>query len=96
MSETHSFGLSVSAITTVAVLLLATAAPAAELKIPQLAPLTKCVLPDPDAPLGATVRCRDGTYGFGQQRRETCSNHLGVAESLTRRADGECALDAAP
>ncbi|MGP0093827.1 MAG: DUF3761 domain-containing protein [Xanthobacteraceae bacterium] len=96
MSKTHSFGLSVSTITIVAVVLLASAAPAAELKIPQPAPLARCVLPDPDAPLGATVRCRDGTYGFGQHRRATCSHHLGVAESLTRRADGKCASDVAP
>jgi hypothetical protein len=96
MSKTHSFRLSVSAIATVAVVLLASAAPAADLKMLPPAPLTKCVLPDPDAPLGATVRCRDGTYGFRQNRRATCSHHLGVAESLTRRADGKCALDAAP
>ena len=90
MSKAHSFGLSRSAIVTVAVALLASAAPTADVKIPPPAALTKCVLPDPDAPPAATARCRDGTYSFGHSRG-TCSNHLGVAESLTRRADGKCA-----
>jgi hypothetical protein len=89
MSKAHSFGLSGSAITTV--VLLASAVLAADVKILQPSALTKCVLPDPDAPPAATARCRDGTYSFSQRRRGTCSNHLGVAESLTRRADGKCA-----
>ncbi|MGP0088760.1 MAG: DUF3761 domain-containing protein [Xanthobacteraceae bacterium] len=38
--------------------------------------------------LGATVLCRDGIYGFSQHHRGTCSHHLGLAEWLTRRADG--------
>jgi hypothetical protein len=64
MSKAHSFGLSRSIIVTVATVLLASAAPAADVKILQPAALTKCVLPDPDAPLGATARCRDGTYTY--------------------------------
>jgi hypothetical protein len=90
MSKAHSFELSGGAITIVAGVLLASAAPAADVKILPPSALTKCVLPDPEAPLGATARCRDGTYSFGHSRG-TCSNHLGVAESLTRRADGKCA-----
>jgi uncharacterized protein DUF3761 len=90
MSEAHSFGLSGSAIVTVTVVLFASATPAAEVKLPPPAALTKCVLPDPDAPLAATARCRDGTYSFGHSPG-ACSNHLGVAELLTRRADGKCA-----
>jgi hypothetical protein len=34
------------------------------------------------APSGATARCRDGSYGFSQSRRGTCSSHGGVAEWL--------------
>jgi hypothetical protein len=34
------------------------------------------------APVGATARCRDGTYSFSQHRRGTCSWHGGVAEWL--------------
>jgi Protein of unknown function (DUF3761) len=96
MNKNHSCGLSVSAIATVAALLLASAALAADVKIPPPVALTKCVLPDPDAPPAATARCRDGTYSFSQHRRGTCSDHLGVAEWLTRHALGKCALDAAP
>jgi len=33
-------------------------------------------------PVGATARCRDGTYSFSQSRRGTCSWHGGVAEWL--------------
>jgi len=31
-------------------------------------------------PVGATARCRDGTYSFSQTRSGTCSHHGGVAE----------------
>lgn len=31
------------------------------------------------APIGASARCRDGTYSFSQSRRGTCSWHGGVA-----------------
>lgn len=31
-------------------------------------------------PVGATARCRDGSYSFSQHRRGTCSYHGGVAE----------------
>jgi uncharacterized lipoprotein YbaY len=86
MSKTHSFGLSGS-IATIAVVLLASAAPAADVKIPAPAALSKCVLPDPDAPLAATARCRDSI----SQRRRGCLPPLGLPESLTRRADGKCA-----
>jgi hypothetical protein len=34
------------------------------------------------APVGATARCRDGTYSFSQSRRGTCSWHGGVAAWL--------------
>ena len=34
------------------------------------------------APVGATAKCRDGTYSFSQHRRGTCSHHGGVAEWL--------------
>jgi hypothetical protein len=30
-------------------------------------------------PVGATAKCRDGTYSFSQSRRGTCSHHGGVA-----------------
>jgi len=50
MSKAHSFELSGGAITIVAVVLLASAAPAADVKILPPSALTKCVLPDPDAP----------------------------------------------
>lgn len=36
----------------------------------------------PSAPVGASARCRDGTYSFSQNRRGTCSHHGGVAEWL--------------
>jgi hypothetical protein len=35
------------------------------------------------APIGASARCRDGTYSFSQHRRGTCSWHGGVAAWLT-------------
>jgi hypothetical protein len=106
MSETHSFGTRFGhtifeRVTTlprwaiIIALLTASQAPAADVKIPSPLPV-KCVLPDVDAPLGATARCGDGTYIFNQDRRGACPNHLGVAQWLTRRADGKCALDAAP
>jgi hypothetical protein len=36
----------------------------------------------PTAPVGASARCRDGTYSFSEHRRGTCSHHGGVAEWL--------------
>lgn len=33
-------------------------------------------------PIGASARCRDGTYSFSQSRRGTCSHHGGVAQWL--------------
>src|SRR5215470_14634565 len=33
-------------------------------------------------PVGATAKCRDGTYSFSQSRRGTCSHHGGVAQWL--------------
>lgn len=33
-------------------------------------------------PVGATAKCRDGTYSFSQTRRGTCSHHGGVAQWL--------------
>lgn len=33
-------------------------------------------------PIGATARCRDGTYSFSQHRSGTCSHHGGVDEWL--------------
>ncbi|MDR1846911.1 MAG: DUF3761 domain-containing protein, partial [Bacteroidales bacterium] len=33
-------------------------------------------------PVGATARCRDGTYSFSRNRRGTCSHHGGVAQWL--------------
>ena len=36
----------------------------------------------PSAPIGASARCRDGTYSFSQHRSGTCSHHGGVAEWL--------------
>jgi len=35
------------------------------------------------APIGASARCRDGTYSFSRNRRGTCSWHGGVASWLT-------------
>ncbi len=37
---------------------------------------------DDSVPVGASARCRDGTYSFSQNRRGTCSRHGGVAEWL--------------
>jgi hypothetical protein len=34
------------------------------------------------APVGATAQCRDGTYSFSRNRRDTCSWHGGVAAWL--------------
>lgn len=34
------------------------------------------------APVGASARCRDGTYSFSEHRSGTCSHHGGVAEWL--------------
>src|SRR3954454_12716618 len=33
---------------------------------------------DGDVPVGASARCRDGTYSFSQNHRGTCSHHGGV------------------
>ena len=33
-------------------------------------------------PVGASARCRDGTYSFSEHRRGTCSHHGGVAQWL--------------
>lgn len=33
-------------------------------------------------PIGASAKCRDGTYSFSQNRRGTCSHHGGVARWL--------------
>ena len=33
-------------------------------------------------PVGASARCRDGSYSFSQSRRGTCSHHGGVANWL--------------
>lgn len=37
---------------------------------------------DNSIPVGASARCRDGTYSFSQSRRGTCSYHGGVAQWL--------------
>ena len=34
------------------------------------------------APIGATARCRDGSYSFSRNHRGTCSHHGGVAQWL--------------
>jgi hypothetical protein len=34
----------------------------------------------PSIPVGASARCRDGSYSFSQSRRGTCSHHGGVEE----------------
>lgn len=34
------------------------------------------------APIGASARCKDGTYSFSQNRRGTCSGHKGVSTWL--------------
>jgi hypothetical protein len=81
---------------TVAAAFLKGAALAADVKKPQPAPPAKCVLPDLDAPLSASARCRDGTYSFSQDRRETCTHHLGVAAWVAPRGDSRCVLDTAP
>lgn len=36
----------------------------------------------PRVPVGASARCRDGSYSFSKHRRGTCSRHGGVAEWL--------------
>ena len=36
----------------------------------------------PSAPIGASARCRDGTYSYSQNHRGTCSHHGGVASWL--------------
>lgn len=33
----------------------------------------------PSAPVGASAKCKDGTYSFSQSRRGTCSYHGGVS-----------------
>jgi hypothetical protein len=37
---------------------------------------------DGDIPVGASARCRDGTYSFSQNHRGTCSHHGGVSQWL--------------
>lgn len=38
-------------------------------------------IPSPSSnPVGATAKCRDGTYSYSQHRSGTCSHHEGVAE----------------
>jgi hypothetical protein len=81
---------------TVAAAFLKGAALAADVKKTQPAPPAKCVLPDLDAPLSASARCRDGTYSFSHHPREACSRHLGVAEWVTPHRDGKCVLETAP
>src|SRR5215813_3853660 len=46
---------------------------------PQTSPSTPAGEPPP---VGATAKCRDGTYTFSQSRRGTCSHHGGVAQWL--------------
>ena len=98
MSRTHSFGNRIGhtifeRVTTllrwaiITALLLASPAPAADVKIPPPATPVKCTLQDIDAPLGATARCRDGTYSVSQDRRGTCSSHGGVTQWLV---GGQC------
>jgi len=41
-----------------------------------------CVQSPGSSPVGATARCRDGTYSYSQSRSGTCSHHGGVAEWL--------------
>jgi uncharacterized protein YraI len=38
--------------------------------------------PNDSPPVGASVRCRDGTFSFSRSRRGTCSHHGGVADWL--------------
>jgi len=37
---------------------------------------------DGQPPLGASAKCRDGTFSFSKHRQGTCSHHGGVAEWL--------------
>jgi uncharacterized protein YraI len=37
---------------------------------------------DGRAPVGASAKCRDGTYSFSRSRRGTCSHHGGVSQWL--------------
>jgi opacity protein-like surface antigen len=75
-----------SAIAFVAAVLLASAAPAADVKVPP----PKCTLLDPAAPVGATARCRDGTYSFSQHQRAACSGHRGLEQWLMPTRLGGC------
>jgi hypothetical protein len=34
------------------------------------------------APIGATAKCKDGTYSFSQHHQGTCSHHRGVGKWL--------------
>jgi hypothetical protein len=36
----------------------------------------------PQAPMGATAKCWDGSYSFSQSQRGTCSHHGGVSRWL--------------
>jgi uncharacterized protein YraI len=38
--------------------------------------------PNDSQPVGASARCRDGTYSFSRSRRGTCSHHGGVGAWL--------------
>lgn len=37
---------------------------------------------DGKVPIGATAKCRDGSYSFSESHRGTCSRHGGVADWL--------------
>ena len=38
-----------------------------------------CVHSPSSSPIGATARCRDGTYSYSEHASGTCSHHRGVA-----------------
>jgi len=38
-----------------------------------------CVNSPSSSPIGATARCRDGTYSYSEHASGTCSHHGGVA-----------------
>jgi Protein of unknown function (DUF3761) len=39
----------------------------------------RCVKRPGSSPIGATAKCRDGTYSYSQHAAGTCSHHGGVA-----------------
>lgn len=41
-----------------------------------------CVHSPSNDPVGATAKCRDGSYSYSQSHRGTCSHHGGVAQWL--------------